>query len=76
MVSDPGPGMRGLVGVHAIDVLLCHPAQRLVPVDTQLRGQRVDGLGLPGRPGPAGEAALLDDAEQAFRVAGVNAPAA
>ena len=69
------PGVHGLVGVHVLDVALGHLPQRLRAVGA---GPLADGPGhgdLPVGPGPGGEAALLDDAEQPPGGVGIDAPA-
>src|SRR5229473_3055829 len=73
--SVPGrPGVHGLVGVHVLDVALGHPAQRRAPVEPPAPLQLVHGLRLPGRPGTAGQAALLDAVQAAVGVPRVHAP--
>lgn len=61
-----GPGVHGLVRVHVLDVALRHLPQRLGTVRATLADRRDRGR-LPGRPGLAVDAALLDDAEQPAR---------
>src|SRR6516225_11313419 len=69
-----GPGVYGLVGVHVLDVALGHLAQRLDAIRAALADRR-DRVRLPGRPVLAGDAALLDDAEQPVGQGRVGAPA-
>src|SRR5690348_15189068 len=69
-----GPAVAGLVAGHPLDVALGHPLQRGPAVQRAV--QRVHRLALPGGPGPPGQAALLDDAQQPLGVGAVHAPLA
>src|SRR5450631_4141102 len=68
------PGMDRLVAVHELDIPLGHLAQRLRAVGSAL-GECCGRLDLPGGASPAGEAALLDDAQQAVGIDWIDAPA-
>src|SRR5260370_15870507 len=74
--SGDRPGVRGLAGLHELEVPLGHLAQRGVAVEPAALLQRVHRLGLPRRAGAAGQAALLDDLKQALGLQGVHAPPA
>jgi hypothetical protein len=65
----------GQVGLHVLEVALGHPRERLLAVGSA-PGEGRDRVDLPGRPGLAGSAALLDDAKQPVGALLVNVPAA
>jgi drug/metabolite transporter (DMT)-like permease len=68
-----GPGVHGFVGVHVLDVALGHLAQRLRAAGAAVPGDLRHGGYLPGGAGLAGQAALLDDAEQPVGVGRADA---
>jgi hypothetical protein len=68
------PGVDRLIGVHVLDVALGHQPQRLRAVGSAALGERCDCGYLPGGAGPAGKAALLDDAQQAIDMDRIDAP--
>src|SRR6185437_1962070 len=67
------PDVRGLAGLHQLEVPLGHFAQRRLAVEPAAFLQRVHRLRLPSRPGAAGQTALFDDTEQALGFQGVDA---
>src|SRR6202020_2922513 len=68
------PGMDRLVAVHVLDIAQGHLAQRLRAVGSAF-GECCGRLDLPGGAVPAGETALLDDAQQAVGILWIDAPA-
>src|ERR1035438_7583910 len=70
------PGMYGFVGMHVFDIALRHLPECRGPGQPAPLLQGMHRLRLPGRTGPAGQAALLDDAQAPLRVIRVHAPPA
>src|SRR5207248_1256861 len=72
-VSAPSPGHLAALDQDWVAGPRSEPPQRLRPVGPAT-GDRLGRGYLPGGAGPAGEAALLDDAEQAVGMGRVHAP--